>query len=379
MAATVLTTQRSTANILQTRRTVDVQRDIEIINPSDIPFVQLLRMLRKRPVDDSRVRWVEDEYLPQKSLIVTDNSATTDTIVVTASEGPFFNDGDIITNTITGEYMRVTSVAGDTLSLTRGYGTTSESVGGVGDELINLGPSIAEGQPAPPVRSTLAVEKFNFIQTFRMSYELTSELGEVNLLTEEDLQYQRRKKLQEHLIRIEKSLFFGERAEDTSTASSPQRSFGGARFFITNEDSGGGTLTKTVWETFLKNGFLKGSGEKWFFGSPTVIQAINGFAGDVLRSRTEDTQFGIKTTQYVTAHGTVRLIMHRLFSESTEFEKLGFLIDPNLVWLRMMRDTHRRENIQNPDTLTQKEEYVTKLSVEFRNEAAHRILTNVTA
>jgi len=110
-----------------------------------------------------------------------------------------------------------------------------------------------------------------------------------------------------------------------------------------------------------------------------VIQAINGFAGDVLRSRTEDTQFGIKTTRYVTAHGTVRLIMHRLFSESTEFEKLGFLIDPNLVWLRVMRDTHRRENIQNPDTLTQKEEYVSKLSVEFRNEGAHRILKNVTA
>lgn len=376
----VLDQIRSTDNILQSRRTVDMARDIEIINPSDTPLLRLSRMLRKKPVDDSKPRWTEDELLPQKSLIVTDNSAGDDTIVVTAGQGAFFNVGDIMTNTISGEYMRVTAVnvATDTLSLTRGYAGTTESVGSAGNELMDLGSSIAEGQPAPPVRTTLEVEKFNFIQTFRMSYDLTSELGDISLLTEDELQYQRRKKLREHNVRIEKSLFFGRRAEDTSTSSAPQRSMGGARFFIQNEDDAGGVLTKSFWNTFLKEGFKLGSGEKWFFGSPTLMGAISGFGDAVLRSRTEDTQFGINTVRYVSPHGTVRLILHRLFSESTEFEKMGFLIDPNLIWLRMLRDTHRREGIQPNDVLSTKEEYVTQMSMEFRNQGAHRIIKGVT-
>ena len=190
--------------------------------------------------------------------------------------------------------------------------------------------------------------------------------------------YQRRKKLREHNLRIEKALFFGRRAEDVSTSSAPQRSMGGARFYINNEDDAGGVLTKSFWNTFLKNGFKKGGSEKWFFGSPTVMGAISGFGDAVLRSKTEDTQFGINTMRYVSPHGTVRLIMHRMFSESTEFEKLGFLIDPDLLWMKVLRDTHRRENIQPNDVLSDKEEYVSKLSMEFRNADAHRILKGVT-
>jgi hypothetical protein len=385
---TVITTQRATGNILQTRRTVDIARDIENVNVSDIPFVILSTRLRRRPVADSLVRWVEDEYLPQVDAINNGAGYAAGDTVLTVDNGNYFKPGDLVYVTRTGETVRVTATTSTTITVTRSWGAVAAAALVDNDELLIVGPAIAEGNSAPEPRTTLEVERQNYIQTFRTTYTLTDELGnDITLLTEGDKDYQRRKKLQEHLFGIERALFFGEKNEDLSSTSSPIRSMGGLREWITtNVTDAGGTLSQTEWNTFLESGLRRGSSEKWFFAAPRIMTAISGFSEAVLRTRPEDETFGVKVVDYISPHGMVHLVMHRLFSESAlsagtnteSVDRKGFLVDMERIWLRVMADTFRRENIQNPDQLLVKEEYVTKLSVEVRNEKAHALLKNVT-
>jgi hypothetical protein len=366
---------------------VDIAREIEITNPSAIPFVILLQRLQRRPAVDPKVRWAEDEYVPQVDAINNVGGYAAGDTVLTVDNGNYFNVGDQVTVTRTGETMRVTAQTSTTITVTRSWGPTAAAALVDNDELVILGPVIAEGDPAPAPRTTVSVEKFNLVQIFRTTYNLTDDLGrDVSLLTEADLDYQRRKKLQEHLISIERSLFFGEQNEDTSTSASPVRSLGGVNSFIaTNVTDAGGTLDQTEWDTYLESAFRFGSGEKWHFGAPRQMTAISGFAKSALRVRPEDETFGVKVVDYLSPHGTVHLVLHRLFAESPGnsaglgFNAVGFTLDMAKLWLRPLLDTIRRENIQNNDELLMKEEYVTKYSLEVRNEKAHAKLKNVTA
>lgn len=377
MPPTMINTQRSTGNINQVRRPIDIDKTIEIVNPSVIPFVILLNRLRRRASIDPKVRWLEDEYVPQVSSpagVVAIGALSFD---VAAGEGGFFAGGDLVMNTVTNEIFLVGAVATDTLSgLTRGYGSTVAVAMAAGQELLIIGPAIEEGAAAPRMRSTVTVEKFNFRQTFRTSYQLTDELGEqTQLLTDQDKAYQRNKALREHMIRIERALFFGERAETSPTGDSPRRSMGGVRFFVTsNVDSVGATLTLPEWNSFLEKVFLRGSGEKWFFAAPAIHTQLAALNEGNIRVNPDTQKFGLKVVDWVSPHGIVHMVLHRLFAESTLFKNYGFLLDMERVTWVSAVNTFRRENIQLPSELLDREELVTKGSFILKNELAHGIL-----
>ncbi len=383
---TVLTDVRSTANIAQIRRTPDLAKDIELIKSADTPYLSLLRKLRRKPVVDSKVQWQEDEFVPVKDQI-DGGGFVAATTVLTVDNGAYFRTGDIVMFTATGETARVTATTATTITVTRSWGATAAADASVADnaEILVLGPAIAEGGSSPPIRSTVTANVFNFIQDFRTHYGLTDELsGDVDLLTENDMQFQRTKGLKSHLRKLERSLFFGEKNEDTSVGAAPIRSMGGMKeFIVTNVKDAGGTMTEDEFNDFLEAVFEVATdedaqGEKWVFAAPKVMSVISKFARGRLEHRTIDKLSGMAIFDYQTPHGMVHLILNKLFAESVEFAKYAFVIDLDLVWLRVMRDTHRRVGIQANDVTTEEEEHRTKMSLEVRQEAVHELIKGVT-
>jgi hypothetical protein len=346
--------------------------------------VILLNRLRRRAADDPKVQWQEDEYVPQVDLVDGALPLGTETAIV-VDNAAFFTPGDAVVVLASEETMLVTvvTIGTNTLTVERSWGATAAAAIADNAELLIIGPATKEGDDAPDSRTTVTANKFNFIQIFRKSYKLTRTLADnMKLLTDPDTEFQRNKKLEEQMLSIERSLFFGEKREDTATTATtedPRRSMGGIREFVTsNITTVGGALTKATFDGFLKTAFRRGSRNKWLFASDTVNAAISGFANAQLQTRMGEETFNLAITKYVSPHGMVNIVEEKLFAETTLTGQQAFLLDMEELWLRVMADTTRRENIQAPGETKRKEEYISEFSLEVRNEKAHSILKTVT-
>lgn len=386
MPPTILDKQRSTANVNQVRRFIDLKKEIVNLDTSDIPLVILLSQIQRKQAFDSKFRWLEDQYVPQVTKADGVQLAADTTFEVTAGTGKYFRPNDLVFVPASGEVMSVTSILVDALTVARGWGATNGVDVQDQEEIVILGIAMEEGSGAPEIRTTVEGEVYNFIQTFKWAFELTNEWGdEVDELAEDDKAYQRQKALEEHLQRIEWQLWFGVKNEDLGDTSKPRRSTGGVNeFIVTNEldvSGGGGTLTEPDFiNLFLEPAFAKGgsSGTKWLFAAPRVHSVISQFAAPSIRVSPDDKLFGIKIMQYESAHGTTNLIQHRRFRTFSVGQKMGFLLDMNLMALKVLRDTYRKDNIQANDNDTEKDVYITKCGLMLENEAAHARLEGVT-
>jgi len=376
----VLTGQRSTANVAQNRRFIDLKREITNLETGDIPLVVLLSQLRRAPARDSKVQWDQDQYVPE--VLTLDNSGNVasgdGSFTVAAGQGAYAAIGDIIYVPETGETLLVTNVVTDTITVTRSWGATAAAQITDAGQLLIIGNAMAEGSGSPSLRSTVEVGEYNYVQTFKWPFELSGEWMEVDENTEDDNAYQTRKALEEHLLRIEKALWFGERNEDITDPTNPRRSLGGVNSFIqTNEldlSGGAGTLTESDFLfNFLKDAFAQGSktGVRTLFAAPTPLAAISQFGAQSVRISPEDKLFGLNITSYQSTFGRVNMVQCRRFAEFTVGEGLMFLLDLNLLALRVLRDTYKKENIQANDADKRRDMYVSKVSLELLNEEAH--------
>lgn len=394
----IITTQRASTNILQVKRTIDISQEAEILNKGLTPLVLLLDKLRAKPAKDPTVRWRHDEYVPNSALINDAAPSNTDpdtwevdSAADPAAAGSYFNTGDTVLNSRTGEVMRVTSQAASNITVSRSWGSTAQAAPADDDQLVILGTAIGEGAAAPAMRSTVSVQLTDFVQEFRHSYQLTQTLAnDMTLLTKpEDVEI-RSKRLEEHRIAQEKQLFFGEGNEDSSSSDEPIRTSSGLRERITTTETDmGGAMTETEFLTFIEDTHQRGGkSPKWLFAAMRPAKVISGYGLAALRVKPLDTTFGIAVHEYVSPMGNVNIVVSRLFTELHEagtafniqhFGTWMFMIDFEKIWLRPLARTMRRDNIQLPAETKTRGEYITKWAFEVRNERAHGIGNNITS
>lgn len=393
----MVNTQRSSTNILQIKRAVDISPEAELLNKGLTPLIMLLDKLRVRPAIDPTVRWRNDQYVPNSALL--DDAAPSNTDPDTwnvdsaadpTTSGSYFNIGDTVINSRTGEVMRVTAQTATSITVSRSWGSTAQTAPADNDQLVILGTAIPEGAAAPEMRSTVSVQVTDFVQDFRHSYQLTETLSrDMKLLTSPEAVEIRSKRLDEHRINQEKQLFFGEGNEDTSNTDEPIRTSSGFRERITTTETDmGGTMTEAEFLTFIEDTHQRGGkSNKWLFAALRPGRVISGFGLSALRLRPMETTFGVAVHEYLSSMGDVNIVTARLFTELHEagipfniqnFGTWMFMIDMEKVWLRTLARTIRRDNIQLPSETRMRGEYVTKWAVEIRNERAHGIANNIT-
>ncbi len=104
-----------------------IAEGIHMISPTDTP---LQLMLPKLQVGSAKNEWIEDELTAQTTTLAAAISTTSATSATVASgDGADKFPPDVVTyNTVIRvdqEYMLVTAVSTDTLTITRGYGSTT--------------------------------------------------------------------------------------------------------------------------------------------------------------------------------------------------------------------------------------------------------------
>ncbi len=373
-------------DILQNERVVDMDDVIAMLDPDESQFTTMLMRVSRSGADSTKVEWLEDELFPRLSSVAgggyTNVAAT---IVVAAGEGIYFRVNDIIRNAKTGEAMRVTAIATDTLSVDRGLGRVAAAAGAAADQILITGNASNQGATLGTRKITKRVAQFNYTQIQRNPYGFTRSLMASRLYGGPVPMKERKKKSVEHKRAIEYTLFWGTRSL-ILTGTEPSGQSGGIfEFVTTNVKDAAGALTKTLLDTYMRDFLQHGSKNKVLFASPLVAQAISGFLRDAWQPTETDTRlWGAKVDGFISgAYGfKVPVVVKRdwndFSSASTQYGGWAFVIDMDNVEMRTLRNTELLRDRQANDADSYDEEYLTEFSLQLTQERSHGIIKGVT-
>ena len=193
-----ITGVRTTTNITQNRRVVDMADKIALLQPNVAPFITVLKKAKSdtRVVYNPKFEWLEDDLLGIRTLA---NGAANNTVTsINVDDGSIFRIGDIAKVPSTGECVLITGVSANALTVTRGYGSTNAAAIADDAEILIIGNAQAENAGAREVKSTQETPCYNYTQIFRTPVSLSNTENASKLYGGKDQNYQRAKALIEH-------------------------------------------------------------------------------------------------------------------------------------------------------------------------------------
>lgn len=387
-------------------RKYDVSNEIFLLEPFNHPLITLLTnigkvgkdgvsykgsALLKQEATDPEFYHFEDVYGQRSTSVQTTISDTvTTSLVVAAGTGQYFTAGDIIkvvTAAGTEEQMRVTAISTDTLTVTRGYDAGANklsSIPGTTSLVYIVGNSSAEGEVSRNSNYTTKAKITNYCQIFKTTVEVTKTLDATTLWTENEMDYQNRKKAIEHAMDIERAFWFGKKNLVTGSNGKPERATGGILEGLNSlgsayiQDESSSALTQAEFNNFLKKAFQYGSLNKWMFASGTVLQAISGFATGALQIHPTDKTYGVFVQKYISPYGEVNLVRNPLFTGA--FDGYAVVLDMETLKYRYLtgRDTQLQENIQANDADSRKDQILSECGLDRYNFEKNALLKGVT-
>jgi len=388
MPPTILSDVLGTGNIEQAQRVVDMDDTIHDLDPNATKLTTLLMKLTKKEAKNPKFDQLTDEFRPLNDLV--DGAQTDSDTAIEVDNGSYFRAGDICHLPVTKEIMFVVSVAADVLTVaTRPWGETAKTAITDNDPIWIIGNAFEEGAGKPAIRTTKVATDFNYTEIFREPFGVTRTEEESETYGNEDLARLRWKHGREHMLQIERMMWFGERNEDTSGAH-PKRSSRGVMRNLLAAGSGatvvdaGGTMLESEFETFLRNLFRFGSETKFLFCSRLAMSVISTFANAKLQTFTADQQYGINITSYVSPHGMAKLLTNNLFEGAygTDKEWGGWIVGLDLSDLKYRHlrnsDTKLYINRQAPDVDGQIDEYLTECGLQLNHPRYHGFTKGIT-
>jgi hypothetical protein len=373
---------RHTGNITQSIRKVDMVPTIKELEPSETPLTVFTTMMPSADAINPEFSWVEDQLSPRFDAVNNGAGYASGATSIVVDNGTYYRAGDLWKITRTGEIMRITSIATNTLTVVRGIGGGAAAIVD-NDELMRIGSSHAENALSGTPTTPNPTKVLNYTQITRDWVESSETLRASEEFTRPgDWERQVAKKMMEHKIKLETTYLHGKPTEDVTGA--PIRTTGGAFHFVqTNRTDVGGTMTETEMFGAFSGGFRYGNKQaKVGFASRTFVDVANTFPRGKLElvQADNDKTYGLDVMNYRSPHGTLKLVTHNLL-EGTAYNGYCLVLDMSQLRKRPLkgRDTHINEHIEAPDQDGRKDEILTEAGLEFGLEKTHFIISNALA
>lgn len=374
----------------------DVGSKIFYLDPSAAPFTLLTDRAGSKPASNPRFEWYEKSLRTRASTLNAsgsnvDGSASNTTLVI--NDADVVKVGDLILNVTNDEIYRATTrTDSTTFTVTRAAaGSTATTTAADADDLFVIGSAWAEGVDVGVPDEWLETQVFNFTQIFRTAFgaSRTREASETFFgSTRPKL---RAEQAITHALDIERAMLFGSRSEGTGTTNAPLRTMGGFKYFATSNvtDLSGSSLSEPDLEGWLEDVFQHtASGDsRVLFCSPAVISALDMLAVGKIRTVNDPSMtYGISVKQYLTSHGTLNIVKHRLLAEGalgagTAFGDWALAVDPKMLTARPLSGgtTQLKMDRQVNGVDGWIDEYLTEMGLQITNPEVHGILKNVGA
>jgi hypothetical protein len=378
-----VTGQRSTGNILQGQRAIDVSKRIDLLEPSAQPLAIFSRKMGKERAISPEFKWLEDALKTRYDATTGAVSGTTNTQIPVVNGGNFA-EHDMIQNTRTSENMLVDSVVGNTLTVKRGIGSTATAMNNA-DEIVLIGSAQPEGDDVKPARSNNPTLVNNYTEIFRTPWSATNTArASTYVHNPSDWRHQADKAQIEHAKDIELSFIHGRKSEDLTTFDNPIRYTGGALQFIsTNQTDAGGTLSQVEFDAANRQGFRYGTKSKLLLASALVTSVLNAFPMGKLQMRNDETTYGMDVSLYQSPFGKLNLVTHWLL-EGAKYGGYAIGLDMQEIAYKYLandelnRDTTIETNRQGNGVDGRIDEVLSECGLKFGQEKRHFLISGGT-
>lgn len=259
----------------------------------------------------TKVEWIEDTMSPYATTSAEDMDDSETGLDVATGTGSYFRQGDIIS--IGSEYMLVTSVSTDTLTVTRGYGGTTAATSSSGAAVTLLTRAMPEGANATTGHTTTTTQPYNYSQIISEAAQATKTAIAIKKYgVEDELDYQVSKlfanggqagKLAQFLQR---TFYWGRRVQRSAAAYG---SMGGFGTFVTTNVSNlaGASLQRSDIHTKIRQIRDAGGMCSHVFTGSWGLEKINAMYENYIRTTRDETRGGSEITMIKTPHGEVEV------------------------------------------------------------------------
>ncbi len=383
----------TTANVQSTQLIRDVRQGLIELDPSVTPFTQILQAEGSEKATNFKFEWNEiggdfngAGYSPQLDAV---NGTTGTGTSVIVDNGAYFNVGDVVKVPRTAELMRVTAISTNTLTVTRGWGSTAATALADNDDLTIIAGAFAEGATAANALTHQEIAKYNYTEIFKHAASQSKTQQWQGNYTGDSRKNERTKIARKHKEALERTFLFGERSRDASDTGAPINSTGGILYWATaNGVAVTGALTESTLETFLEGVFSHTSGgmQRTFFAGARVISVMDQLSAGRLNTTPGEEVYGVRCKTWATAHGDLMIVKHRfletgaaggLTTEVGAYGGYGLALDMKNLKFRAGRDTELQVDIQADADDFWKDQYLTEAGLEFQLPAAHGVLRGV--
>ncbi len=321
------------------------------VNPTGTaPLLALSSGMESASAMDTAVTWFEENHISGR-INATNNAGTATSVIV--DDVTIVVPGSIFLVEASGEYMFVQSVAGSTLTVIRGFaGTTVTTFDGSSTPvpIQRIATAHEEGSARPVAVANLGFPRFNYMQIFRNTWDVTGTARNVEFHTGNLVAKNKRDAGFFHAEDIERALWFGRKSIGVKNGR-PFRTMDGILSQITtNVTVEGGNTTQDElnahWEAVFGRNIKGKPNERIAFCGNTVITVINAIAriDGVNNLSPGQTEFGFKITKWMTPYGDLSLMTHPLFNESPVWTEDLYTLHPGAIRMRWLRRTSEDSN-----------------------------------
>ncbi len=295
--------------------------------------------------------------------------------------GSYVNAGWLIQFTRTGETcLTTTGGSATTIVVTaRSWGAVAAGTVVDNDEILIIGPAYAEGATLGAAITTTEVQYSNNLHTLRHNWSIGGLLKELSArggtYNGDESKRQREKMVATHKRSIELALLFSEAATSAGTATT-YGLYPWATAYATGNTNSASTVTESVFEAGNATWFRGGESEARVLMMSRQSHGIaNQFAGSLQRTKSGQKMYGLRITDYTSAHGDVSLVRN-VALEGDKYSLVAIGFDPTAVKLKMGRDTRIIKDRQGTSTDGYEEEIVTDFAPIWGQPASIYLWTN---
>jgi len=376
--AEIITGTRTTYNINQEQRVIDISDKIALLEPDSYPLTVILRQLGKKKAVNPEFKWIEDELSARASKTTNTEPLGTNVTEIPVENVNFFKSNQVVKVLATGEELLVVNVSGNNLIVKRGYGSIEADNIPANADILIIGTAFPENSTEGEMKSTQTVIKRNYTQIFKTPFGVSRTTAQTEQYGEKELAYLRRKMAIEHAVDIERTLLFGEPKEDVNEN---RRKTGGVLYWIkTNvhtpriSEFDEGDFLDFLEVVYRYNRLDRGSSKITLLASSFIVKKINEWAKNQLIVPNKSDTYGISVVQYIHPFGSPLNIVNHPLLVAPGDDKYAIALNMELLSLRIIQDTILKTNIQNPNVDGEVDMYLTELGLELQQEKRHGVL-----
>lgn len=400
--ANVITT-RARSDFSTNREKLDFAEGIALLDPNENPFTLMTMKFGRKSSGNIKHSWLYDELVPETDTV--NGAATTGETALTVDNVSYVAVGDILRLNASNETVLVTSISSNTLTVVRDYGATSGAYTNLqatvadGAYFTIIGNAFEAGYQLPVQKSTTEVQLDNWCQTQRTPFGITEVAAAAAVRGEQDWPFQMRKSAITHQRKLEYQNIWGHPMpgdaglSSSGTGNTDPAAAGGVWHFLTGGTGFSGTgstrlvsqteITQAEFLSFIEAAFEYGSAQKVMFCSPIMRSALDFWGISKLNTFSEKTLYGMKVATWVSAHGTIVFVTHKMLKDPGSDGAYNFLLDMNdISWVTYSNIGSTRLRQLDPYSATGKTikqaEWQTISCLELRVPKKHACLYGVT-